>query len=313
MKINNPSKFFVATPGSDDYYTLQNRAKVMTRGDVIRKFAATDSPNESDWHLKEIDGEDTWVKFSFDAGHSYPLKFKYKNTLILKSIYKGRPTAGTKMTFDFSGYSDIDFISIRNGRVSVYALNDEGYVTALPFYRYKFNGNRKCLDVILTMDPPEDSTDTMLQLELDGHSAMAMAVPVPVFSAVIPLDHVDSYQYDVQENMGGVLLDGNSNWKSTNYSLVNATELWFSLKSADPNVSGNICIEITCGTYISDSIVIPVSSEDYVSVKVPLPAGTSLTGQLNFRRVADNPLDTLREGTTVIGCYLAQIQYKVYT
>ena len=65
MKINNPMKYFPELNKVDAvlYNDLMFKSTLMTRGDIIRKYAPFDSSVETDWHTGEIDEvNDKWVK-----------------------------------------------------------------------------------------------------------------------------------------------------------------------------------------------------------------------------------------------------------
>lgn len=305
MKISNPTKFFSANPNDPGYQEFKDRATIMTRGDILRKFAVTDSSIESDWHFEENAKEDTWVKFSFDAGKSYPLKFKYKNTLLMKFLKDGAPEVGTAMEFDFSDYSDVDYSSIRNGRLSVYALNAEGYVTSLPCHRYRFNDGDKTLTLIIVMDPPEDSVKTMVTVELDGHSAMAMAVPTPVFSSFVGFTEYSTIE---ELDMVGIeLSDDSAHVSSTN--LDNVSKLYVKVMSADGSVSGKIALRVKCGAV--DVIRHIDVTPNEMWREVPLPS--ALTGQLELSRAPGDEGDTLKRDGQTITCYLTNVKVVIFS
>lgn len=288
MKINNPTKFFPEGTTAANYDAIKNRSTIMTRGDVIRKFAEYDSVTESEWHTVEDPEKDSWVKFSFDAGRTYPLKFRFKNTLLMKLLKNDVPAMSSELEFDFSGYSDLDYVSIKNGRVSLYAVSTDEYYTNLPFFRYKFDDDTKKLKVISLMDSPDDTAKTMLMIELDGHSAMAMAVPTPVFSSFV---WFTTAEYNEELGWVGLLGDGHSEL-TANANFDSVTKLYLKVRSVDDSATGNIVVRIQCGSAEAFTSVVPVTGTE-VWQEIDLTGHTPLNGTLHIERVMNDSRDTL--------------------
>ena len=303
MKINNPTKFFQADETNPLYSSIKNSATIMTRGDVIKKYAVTDSNLEQNWHFTEDASNDSWVKYSFDAGRTWPLKFKYKNSLLLKYIKEGMPSANEALTFDFSNYSDIDYTTIRNGRISVYALSNDGFTTSLPCYRYKFDDANKILTVILTMDPPSDTIKSMLMVELDGHMAMALAVKTPVYSSTIGFS---SYEYNQDLGVYAFNFDSYDSTFTSTTNLSNVSRIKLKVVSGDPNVTGTIGLTISCGSF-EETFAINVTDEEAWQV---IDLDSPLNGVLIMKRSAEG--DTLKSNGSLVTCILTNIQVQEF-
>ena len=306
MKINTPTKFFAESPGDINYQIMKYRSTLMTRGDVVRKYAAYDSINESDWHIEEDVEKDSWVKFSFDGGFTYKLKFRYKNTLLMKFLRDSKPEIGNAFEMDFGMYSQLDYSSIRNGRISVYAANDEGYLTTIPSFRYRFNDNTQILSVVVLMRVPEDTVKTVIMVELDGHSAMAMAVPTPVFSSFVGFA---SSSYSEELGWYSVLnSDGSELTVASNFD--NVSKLYLKVKSADENVSGNCVVRFQCGSDEPFTRTIHATGN---STWVQIPIDSALNGTLKLSRVVTDSADTLKDGNTAIDLIITNIRIESFS
>jgi len=290
MKINNPTKYFPETGSAwniNNLETVRNRATLVSRGDIIKKYADKDSNDETQWHFNEDTEHDSWVKFSFDGGGSWPLKFRYKNTLLMKFYKEGVPERCEKLMFDFGSYSAIDYSSIRNGRISLYFIDDEGYATNLPFYKYKFDDDTATLSVYITVTPPSDTVKTMLLIELDGHSAMAMAVPTPVFSSTVGVtpmaidDHL-GYYYSILSKVNAA----NSSINTTS-SLNGVKNIKLKLKSADSSLSpADVHLRLTASGQTEPTDCIFRVGPDAAWFEVTL--ARSFSGILNIARINDS-------------------------
>lgn len=198
MKISNPTKFsnITNTILKED---LEKQQKLMTFGDVIRLFAATDSLTPSDWHKSKAE-TDTWVKYSFDGGETWILKFKFKNKLLISSIKNNIARGGTfediqeantnndalragaVHSFDFSNMSDEYFALIRSAVFSFLAVSNDECYTSIPNFRYSFDLDAKKINVMFLEDLPLDTVGIKMNCQLDGSDVLALTLPSSIWT-----------------------------------------------------------------------------------------------------------------------------------
>ncbi len=162
----------------------------MSKGDVICRYAKTNSSNNDDWHIDKA-SDDEWVKYSFDGGVSWLLKFKFRNTLqasydqplsdnqgqdISPSDNSDKLKKGTVFTFDFSGYSLDSWKVVKKAIPNFYAVNGAGWLTSLPLFRMKVEDELQAIKVVFLANLPDDTVKLTLKLLFDGGEALALYV-----------------------------------------------------------------------------------------------------------------------------------------
>lgn len=202
MKITNPTKFISISSASNstkEYF--EKNAKLLSVGDVIRLFATSDSNISSDWHLIKTNN-DTWVKYSFDGGATWILKFKFKNQLLVpitnmvtdntvadlsnievSNANNEKLKSGYIHTFDFSTYAIEYFEMIKKSVLSFLAVSvDNQFYTALPNFRYMFDDSTKSLKVVFLEDLPLDTVSIKVNCQLDGSDSLALTLPSSIWT-----------------------------------------------------------------------------------------------------------------------------------
>ena len=188
MYISNP-RILNFSDGSNGSQLSEN-FKLLSKGDVICKYAKTNSPNSANWHC-EKKADDEWVKYSFDGGATWLLKFKFRNTLqatyvkplsdnqgsdINPSVNEDLLKKGTIFSFDFSTYSDDSWQVVRKAIPNFYAMNGEGWMTSLPLFRMKIHDDTKTIEAGFLNNLPSDTVSLTLKLLFDGGEALALFV-----------------------------------------------------------------------------------------------------------------------------------------
>lgn len=309
MKISNPMRFFPELMKNEDptaFNTLAWNSVLISRGDIIRKYAPIDSQNESFWHTGNANNDDKWVKFSFDGGITYVLKFQFKNNLVLKIRKDGQFNPLDEIEFDLTSYSVSVFEAAKNGLLSLTSIhvetdsstNDEStWYSNISNFSYSFieEDDSKVLKIKLLADVPSNSSGIMLTIGVDGSNTNALAVSSPIFSSTtgaIPT------VYDEEFGICNLLDNKISSITClTKFEDVNSLSL--KVVSADETVSGNIVLAFGCGSSNYDdgtwpSQVIPVDNvEKWVTINVP----RSITGTLVIKRIFDSVDDTLKSNS----------------
>ena len=289
MKINNPTKFFTGSSDTDKY-----NATLVARGDIITKFAAADI-DENGWHSTK-DENDSWVKYSFDGGNTWPLKFKYKNNLILKKTIPH--TEGNDVVSTYTFDNSDEYASSKNGRVSFYAITEDDAYTTIPFFRYKFNDLDKTLSISSLMALPSDTNRKMAMIELNPDSIMGVSVPTFVDVSYIDISNPIMLG---SENLSAVVPGGN---------IENISKMYLKISSADDNRTGNVMLKFTFGESASVTDIVSVDGEDTWK---EINLNGQKSGELTIERLCDNDADTLKENDLVITCTISNIKVVMYS
>lgn len=303
MKISNPQRFFSELKDDVNYSAKKRLSTLMTRGDVIRKFCSFDSSIESDWHTSEKP-DDIWVKFSYDAGFTYPLKFKFKDNFLVKhEVFTTTAVQDNQIVIDLSNYTTAMFDSAINGHISVYSRNAEGWISNMPEFAYKFDATNRNLLIKFSTDVPDDSENIVVMIQVDGSSAMALAVASPVYSS--PVSAIPSI-YDEELGVCNVLDEAIPQITcSSKFEDINR----FSLKvvSADSNVVGKVKLSFSCNTTQWEETIDVTGTETWVSLTPP----ERLTGTMIITRLTSDPSDTLKDEDLVISLYITNIKVEI--
>jgi hypothetical protein len=305
MKINNPQRFFPQLSNDPNYSEKKRLSTLMTRGDVIRKFCSFDSSIESDWHISETP-DDLWIKFSYDGGFTYPLKFKYKNNLLVKQeVLTSTSVVDGLVEFNLTNYSDPLYGAVKNGHISIFSRNNEGWMRNLYDFSYLFDDSRRVLMVKLLTDVPEDSINIVSMIEVDGTSAMALAIASPVYSSSITA--IPSV-YDEEFGICNLLDEGIPMITcTTKFEDVNRLSL--KMRSADPNVSDKqVKLAFNCGSTSWQEVFDEITAtEKWVSITPP----ERLTGTLTITRLLEDSADTLKADDLVISLCITNIKAEI--
>lgn len=183
MKISRPSKYYPVMGQNDDpdiYKSIAWNSVLVSRGDIVKKYAQGDYPNELAWHVAEFPSkDDRWVKISFDGGISYPLKFQFKNQLVVP-VVKNLSDLGE----DFDLNTDIEF-SLFDQPISVYDAAKNGLIslTAVVNIPDHLNGNDQTATAQTEPEAgdqtePETDPDTGDQTEPEAGDQTSTSEPV---------------------------------------------------------------------------------------------------------------------------------------
>ena len=308
MKINNPTKFFpsmVNMKDSTEYNQMVYNSVLISRGDIIKKYAPIgDEQNEDIWH-KEQNTDDKWVKFSFDGGITYPLKLQFKNDLVIKLVKTEEDLNGNLeplqiIEFDLSEYEySQEYVeAARNGLLSLASYYTETTTNAdgeiitnewyanIPNFSYSFDDNFKVKIKILS-DVPLKYSGIILTIGVDGSNSNALAVSTPTFSSNI------SAIPTVYDEDNGICNYLDENFPAitclTKFENINSLSLKIKIVSPIPGApAGNtrqIKLRFKCGkTEVIKPITLPSdASEKWEDILVE-----PLTGTLVIERIFDN-------------------------
>lgn len=303
MKINSPQRFFPELKDDLNYSAKKRLSTLMTRGDVIRKYCSFDSSIESDWHIEET-SNDIWIKFSYDGGLTYPLKFKYKNNLLVKQeVLTSTSVINGRIEYDLSTYTDPLYGAVKNGHISIFSRNDEGWMRSLYDFEYLFDDSRRFLIVQLYSDVPEDSQNVVAMIEVDGTSAMALAIASPVYSSpitAIPSVYIEEF---------GVcnLLDEGIPQITCTTKFEDVNRLSLKIRSADSAITGVVKLAFNCGSTSWEETFEVSGVETWVSITPP----ERLSGTMVITRLIDDAADTLKSDDLVISLCITNIKAEI--
>jgi hypothetical protein len=225
MKINRPSKYYPkmgTNSNSSEFNEAVWNSVLISRGDIIKKFASCDYPNESAWHFTEDPINDRWVKFSFDGGISWPMKFQFRNQLVVPIVKQiSSDEKGPDFLFSLSDYPVSVYDAARAGLITLVAIvnvpenlntsmQPETYLTEgeqtegeqtdggpensslsnyenswfipLSRFRYHYETATQEINVHLLDELPSYTVALMLKIGVDGSNSNALAVSSPVYS-----------------------------------------------------------------------------------------------------------------------------------
>lgn len=316
MKISNPTKFFPALNDLDEnsrssYDQLAWDSILMSRGDIIRKFATFDSAIESDWHVGSPLEVDKWIKFSFNGGVTYPLKFQYKNDLIIKIAKDEKYKALDTVEFALSSYSESVYQAVKNGFLSLTSFHNEldsdqniinvWYSNILNF-SYSFNDDTRILTIKLLSDIPSNSDGIMLTIGMDGSNSNALAVSTPLFSSTtgaIPTVYTEEF---------GIcnLLDSKIPAITCLTKFEDVNGLALKVITSDETKIGNVELLFSCGTTSWSQVISVSTTEEWISINVP----NQLTGTLVIQRNFNSSNDTLKDDDLVISMCITNIKME---
>ena len=291
MKINNPMKYFPELNKVDAvlYNDLMFKSTLMTRGDIIRKYAPFDSSVETDWHTGEIDEvNDKWVKFSFNGGLTYPLKFSFKNEFIIKLTKDGVFGINDNLDFDLSSYSTAVYEAASNGVISLNSVDEKGWRTNIIAFKYQYNDETKHLVINLLADLPADSKGVVLTIGVDGSNSNALAVSSPVYSTLInAIPTVYDETYGICN-----LLDENIPSVTCLTKLEDINVLSLKVVTSDLSVTNKtVDLRFNCGNTEFTQTIPVKNTEEWVSINLP----NQLSGTLIITRQYNSTNDTLNE------------------
>lgn len=304
MKINNPQRFFTELSSDINYSAKKRLSTLMTRGDVIRKYCSFDSSAESDWHIEENPLNDTWIKFSFDAGFTYPLKFRYKNNLIIKQeVLTATSVVDGLVTFDLSIYSESMYDAMKNGRISLVSQDESGWTSNIYDFKFIFDDQERTLKMQINSELPIDSKSIIAIIGIDATTPMALAVASPVYSSTI---NAIPTIYDETFGVCNVLDESIPQITCTT-KLENVNKVSVKVISSDSNVTGNVKLAFACGSITWEEVIPVTSAEEWVVLNPP----HSLSGTLVITRVIADSADTLKSDDLVISLCVTNIKVEI--
>lgn len=303
MKINNPQRFFTELSSDINYSAKKRLSTLMTRGDVIRKYSTFDSAIESDWHIEETP-DDTWIKFSYDAGFTYPLKFRYKNNLIIKQeVLTATSVIDGLVTFDLSTYNEAMYDAMKNGRISLVSQDESGWTSNIYDFKFIFDDETKTLKMQINSELPIDSKSIIAIIGIDATSPMALAVASPVYSSTI---NAIPTIYDETFGVCNVLDESIPQITCTT-KLENVNKVSIKVISSDPMITGNVKLAFACGSITWEEVIPVTSTETWVVLNPP----SSLSGTLVVTRVTADSADTLKSDDLVISLCITNIKVEI--
>lgn len=294
MKINNPTTF--------------SNEKLMSNKDITYQYSNNGIDN---WH-NEATTTDTWVRFSFDRGLTYPLKFSYQNDIMVKipkeiteftAITDATTNSSyvTSAVFSLSGYSKDILSAAKNGFVSLNFYDDNGWATNISDFKYFYSGTKDGDDQTIVSDPTltvklktpaselESSfTSGVLSISLDGTTANLFAVTT---TRSYSLTTALPTYYDETYGICNVLDDSNPRITClTRLEKINKITLNVA-HFAKASTTHDVVLNFKCGTMnISKTIRIEGNTDE-----VDVNFDSLLTGTLIIERDYNNDLDTLKE------------------
>lgn len=336
MKVNNMTKFFAENEGDASFLAAKKRSTIVTRGDIIKLYAAKDSDSPGDWHV-DVTEQDKWWKMSFDAGNTFPVKMKFdetppsfaENVTEEKIILDHGPTAWieelieekneetdevinsyyiTKLNVNRTFMINADiYEDLRdNGTVNVSLIDEDGFASVISNFKYKYDDSTN--GIIIKIDDKFIGLYSGLQvtIKLGGSASNVASVPTPVYSMLI------SAIPSVYDSTYGVCnyLDDEIQTIECVTKLNDINVLKIKVVSSSPDKSGNIRIQLTCGSWSSGRLTIPATSTE---TWFEIPLDSKLNGTLVITRHYDDALDTLNDkinGINAISAIITQIKVE---
>ena len=193
MQINKPFLYGAKLQGLPD-----NFAQLMIRGDISCMF----SHNETEWHFDRRDNgadADEYVRYSFDGGENWPLKFKFRNVLTTEKNYVVNQNdssslqdlvlqeRGTEYEFEFDPtYSATQWEAIANATPMFFAVNAAGDLTSIASFRVSYNATGKKIKMKILENLPSDTMSIKMKLIFNGGDAIALSLPTNEFNTETP-------------------------------------------------------------------------------------------------------------------------------
>ena len=305
MKINNPTKFFqdleenIENNSSNEKY----KATLVSRGDIIKLYAETDSINPSDWHFEPTE-TDKWWKMSFDFGKTYPIHMRMSydvdDIISMNFPINDAWEANTGLRFDISeNYKTLK----ERGRVSVFEVDSSGYLTENRDFKYKF----------------EDVTDTTGQFVINFNSApiledafvsgnilikvggdIQIAAPEKQVykTSISSIPSVNDSNYGICS-----YLDSNIDSIECLPRLLNVKKIRLKVVSADELYGGQVLLKFKCGEWTLEKVIDVTRFETYVDIDVIPPR----SGSLSITRKWEAGADTLKVNDELISLIITEI------
>lgn len=299
MKVNNPVKFFPEGIGEVNYSNAKQRSTIVTRGDFVKLYAATDSDNPTDWHLTPV-ATDNWWKMSFDRGETFPIKMKFEGNSFSASFHDETAWAqNDEKTFLISENYD----ELKEGNVRLFENDADGFKIENKNFKYKFDDSTSGLIIKFTSTPSTgidfESYDVTIKTGIDAQAyGVEKAVSSNLVSA-IPSVYDSKY--------------GTCNYLDSDISMIecitrlsDVNKMKLKLISADPLFGGNIVLRFICGQTGFTQTVKVTTSEEFVEIVLPSP----ISGTLTIERLYNDQNDTLKDNGIVISAILTGIKLE---
>lgn len=299
MKVNNPTKFFSELNGAENYLKAKQRATIVTRGDFIKLYAATDSANPADWHIEAEEG-DAWWKMSFDAGQTFPIKMKFEGNSFSTSFHDTTSFVqdDVKTFLITENYNEL-----KNGNVKLFENDSQGFKVENKNFKFKFDDSVSGLIVKFMDNPITNSDFSSYDVTIKtGVDVQAYGVETPVFSttvSAIPTVYDSNY--------------GTCNYLDSEISsiecltrLSDVNKMKLKVVSADPLLGGNIVLKFMCGSTVFTQTISVANTEGTVDIILP----NTISGTLIIERLYNDGNDTLADNGIVISAIITEIKVE---
>lgn len=298
MKINNVTKFFPELDGAENYLKAKQRATIVTRGDFIKLYAATDSADPSDWHVNPEAG-DAWWKMSFDGGQSFPIKMKFEGNSFSTAFHSTTAFAQDELKA-FAITENYD--ELKEGDVRLFENDNQGFKIENKNFKFAFHPVSG-LVVKFMEDPITNSDFESYDITIKtGIAAQAYGVETPVFSttvSAIPTVYDSNY--------------GTCNYLDSEISsiecitrLSDVSKIKLKVISADPLIGGNAVLKFKCGSTVFTQAVSVTTSEQSVEIILP----NIISGVLTIERLYEDANDTLSDNGITISAIITEIKVE---
>lgn len=299
MKVNNPTKFFSELDGAENYLKAKQRATIVTRGDFIKLYAATDSVDPSDWHVTALEG-DAWWKMSFDGGQTFPIKMKFEGNSFSTSFHGTTPFSQDDIeTFLITE----NYNELKEGNVRLFENDSQGFKIENKNFKFKFDDSVSGLIVKFMDAPITDSDFASYDIIIKtGVDAQAYGIETPVFSttvSAIPTVYDSNY--------------GTCNYLDSEISsiecltrLSDVNKMKLKVISADPLLGGNVVLKFMCGSTVFTQTVSVTTLEETVDIILP----NTISGTLIIERLYEDGNDTLSDNGITISAIITEIKVE---
>lgn len=329
MKINNITKFFGENNEDSSFSQAQHRSTIVTRKDIIKLYAESDSENPQDWHRIPTE-TDEWWKMSFDGGYSFPIKMKFNENSPSAEFIIERTSAesGQFVTYTTtkddqtfqrvlinitkSFEIDKDYIELKKGLVKAFAIDSNGYYNEISNFSYKFTdaattGEKGTLDIkIEDEDASSDITGVIVQIKT-GMGGLSTTILNPTQSTLVSA--IPSVYDDTYGTCNYLDDDISSIECLTKVSDIGVIKL--KVVSADKNVTGSAVVTITCESFSQSFNIDNVTGTEKL---VTLELDSVISGTLLISRDLTSVNDTLKvtsgDETNVISLIITQIKVE---
>ena len=299
MKVNNLTKFFAEIPGEENYSNAKQRSTIVTRGDIIKLYAATDSDNPNDWHVTK-ENTDNWWKMSFDRGATFPLKTQFDGTSFSAEFHETSAWAADDVkTFLIQE----NYEELKNGTVKLFEKDSEGFLIENKSFKFKFDDSVSGLIIKFTSTPITDENFSGYDVTVKtGSDAQGGMIETPVYlTAVSAIPTVYDETYGTCN-----YLDSEINSIECITAMSDVIGLKLKVISADQLLGGNIVLKFICGGTAFTQTISVTTSKQWVDIVLPNP----ISGTLTIERMFNDVNDTLKDNGITISTIITDIKVE---